>query len=407
MWEIRTIRPDDVNLFRNRLSRGFGGDADTDEAASRRFEAVFEYDRTLAVFDGDDIVGTGGAFSLGLTVPGGATVPMGGTTVITVQPTHRRRGILRQLMQRHLDDVANHDEPLAGLWASETTIYGRFGYGPATYRHDTRVDAPKAGLRVEEPVGRVRLIGADEAGQRLPELYEAARTGRPGMLTRADQWWEHRLLADVESRRGGKSEQRYLIHEVDGEPSGYAIYRQKSKWDDFVADGQVDVVEVVAHDPATHREIWGFLTSIDLFPRVEWWNAPVDDPLVWMVADSRRLRRSVSDALWIRVMDVPVALEARTYEADGDVTIEVNDAFRPATGGVYRLEVWNGKASCSRSGGSADLTLDSDVLGHLYLGGGSAFGMAAAGRIGGDPGAVATLHRMFSTDVAPWCPEVF
>ncbi|HXV70635.1 MAG TPA: GNAT family N-acetyltransferase [Acidimicrobiia bacterium] len=407
MWEIRTITSDDADLFRSRISRGFGGDATDDEDARERFEATFEYERTFGVFDGKDIVGTGGAFSLGVTVPGGEVVPMGGTTVITVQPTHRRRGILRALMGRHLDEVAERGESLAGLWASESSIYGRFGYGQATYRHKSDLDAGKVTFRDNDLKGNVRLLERDEAESIIPRLYEDALTTRAGMLTRSEAWWKYRVLADVESWRDGRSALRHAVYEADGEAKGYALYRQKSKWDDFLADGEVDVVEIIAPDADAYRGIWSFLTRIDLFPRVSWWNAPVDDPLSLMITDPRRVRRSVADALWIRIMDVAGALTRRTYERDGVVTLEVTDAFRAGTTGVYRLEVSNGESNCVAVDATPDIALDLDVLGHLYLGGGDAMAMARAGRIGGDTNAIQRLNGMFRTIPAPWCPEVF
>jgi predicted acetyltransferase len=409
MWEIRSLSADDVDLFRERLARGFGQDGDQDdETARERFQAVFEYERIFAVYDGEDIIGTGGAFSFDLTVPGGREVPMGGTTIITVQPTHRRRGVLRQLMNRHLDEVADRGEPLAGLWASEASIYGRFGYGPATFRHTTKIDAAALGFR-EPPTDstRVRLVESGDAAHLLPPIYDAVRRQRPGMLTRTEGWWAHRRLADPESSRGGKSAQRYLICETEGSAAGYAVYRQDARWDDFVADGEVIVSEVIAGDPSSHRAIWFFLTNIDLFPRVSWWNMPVDDPLGASVTDNRRVRRTLADAMWIRVMDVGAGLEARAYEGDGTVTFSVEDATRPQNSGTYRLEVEGGEPRCARTTDRPQLSFDVDVLGHLYLGGGDARVMAAAGRIGGDPDAVSTLHRLFLTDTAPWCPEVF
>lgn len=409
MWEIRTLAPEDVDLFRSRVARGFGNDGDSnDEAARERFQAVFDYDRVFAVYDRDDIVGTGGAFTFGLTVPGGREVPMGGTTIITVQPTHRRQGVLRQLMDHHLDEVAERGEPLAGLWASESSIYGRFGYGQATFRHITKIDASAVTFR-DPPDGgtRLRLVESDEATDLLPPIYESIRARRPGMLTRSEEWWTHRRIADPESWRGGKSAQRYLICEVDGRATGYAVYRQDAKWDDFIADGEVVVVELIATDHSSHRAIWSFLTNIDLFPRVSWWNLPLDDPLAALVTDDRRLRRTLSDAMWVRLMDVTAALEARTYESDGVIVFSVEDATRPKNSGTYRLEVVDGTAQVMETTDPPEISMDIEILGHLYLGGGDARVMAAAGRIDGDPVAVSTLHGLFRTDVAPWCPEVF
>jgi predicted acetyltransferase len=407
MFEIRTITEDDVDLFRSRLSRGFGGDKDTDEASAERFAAIFEYDRTLAVFDGDDIIGTGGAFSLGVTVPGGASVPMGGTTVITVQPTHRRKGVLRALMDRHLEDVAERGEPVAGLWASESSIYGRFGYGPATYRHKASIEAKAIRFLEDADKGSVRLLDPDQAEPVLKGVYEAVRPARAGMLTRSQAWWTHRLMSDPTSWRGSKSSLRYATFQEDGAVTGYASYRQKENWEDFLAKGEVSVTEVFTTTPRAHTGIWQFLTNIDLFPNLEWWNMPIDDPLVVKVTDARRVRRTLSDALWIRLVDIPVALNARSYEFDGVVTFEVHDATRADNTGTYRLECRDGLASCERVDVAVDLVFDTSVLGHLYLGGGDAMAMAAAGRIEGERESVRTLNRLFRSDQPPWCPEVF
>lgn len=407
MHEIRTITSEDADRFRGQVSRGFGSDPDADDQSAERFEAIFDYDRTLAAFDGDEIIGTGAAFSLGVTVPGGREVAMGGTTIITVQPTHRRRGVLRSIMDRHFEDIIAHEEPLAGLWASEGSIYGRFGYGPATYRHNAELDARSVEFIGESTKGSVRLVDAAEAEPILRSMYEKARIERAGALTRSDAWWKYRRMADPEQWRGGKSARRYLIHEENGEVTGYATYRQKGRWEDFVADGEVEVTEVVANTPEAHTGIWRYLTNIDLFPNVEWWNMPVDDPLPHKITDQRRIRRKLIDAMWVRLMDVPVALAARSYDSDGMVTFELSDPAQPDNSGTYRLEVSEGEAGCERVSEVADVSLGADVLGHLYLGGGDALAMASAGRIEGDPGAVATLHRVMRTDQPPWCPEVF
>ena len=407
MFDVRTITDDDALVFRSRVSTGFGTDVEDDDAARERFQAIFELDRTLAAFDGDEMIGTGAGFSLGVTVPGGAEVAMGGTTVITVQPTHRRRGVLRSLMGRHLDDVAEHGEPLAGLWASESSIYGRFGYGPATWRHVAKVDARAVQLRQTSMTGAIRILESEEADPVLRSLYESARPGRSGMLTRSDAWWTHRLLADPESWREGKSKLRHVVFEESGTVTGYATYRQKSSWDDFLADGEVNVTEVVVTTQDAHTALWAFLTNIDLFPRVEWWNMPTDDPLLWKVGDRRRINQKVVDGLWVRVMDVPAALSARTYDRDGVVTFELNDPTRPQTSGTYRLEVADGVGNCSQVDATADVSFHAEILGSLYLGGGDALAMAGSGRIDGEPAAVTMLHRIFRSDQPPWCPEVF
>lgn len=408
MLDIRTITADDADLFRKRVSRGFGDDAETTDDARARFDAIFEIDRTLAAFDGDDIVGTIAGFSLGVTVPGGEKVPMGGTTVVTVQPTHRRRGILRALMAAHLDDVAAHGEPLAGLWASEGSIYGRFGYGPATFRHSLTVDTRTLEFRVPRPEGSTRLVEPDEAGPEERRIYEEIRSRRAGFLTRSDAWWNHRLLADPETWRNGMSEQRHLLYEDgSGAVTGFARYRQKSSWENFVADGTIDVIEVMALSNEARRGIWHLLTGIDLYTTVEAWNLPVDDPLPFEVSDRRRISQRVGDGLWLRLMDVPTALEARTFDVEASVVFEVTDPAGLKATSVYRLDVGGGDVGCEEVDERPEISLDADLLGSLYLGGGDALAMASAGLIVGDEAAVIRLHRLMRTDQAPWCPDVF
>lgn len=407
MFDIRTITDDDADLFRSRVSRGFGDDPEMTDEGRARFDAIFEYDRTFAAFDGEDIVGTAAGFSLGVTVPGGANVPMGGTTVVTVQPTHRRQGLLRSIMSAHLDEVAAAGEPLAGLWASEGSIYGRFGYAPATFRHSVTVNTQGIAFRGPAPDGRLRLVDPDEADPLERHLYEQARPMRAGFLTRKDGWWSHRLMADPVAWRDGHSAQRHLVYEESGEATGYARYRQKNKWEDFVPDGDVDVIEVITLTDEARRAIWRFLTSIDLYPRVVAWNMPIDDPFHMEITESRRVNRRLVDALWLRIMDVPGALGARTYETEGRVVFELTDpAGRDATT-IYRLEVEGGHVVCEQVDERPDLAMGNDALGSLYLGGGDGLAMASAGLIVGDKAAVRQLHRLMRTDRMPWCPEVF
>ncbi len=406
MWPVRAITEDEAPLFRARLNRGFGADIPEDEQDSDRFLELFEIDRTFAAFDGEDIIGTGGAFSFQLTVPGAATVGMGGTTIITTQPTHRRRGVLRSMMDYHLDEVAGQDEPLAGLWASESAIYSRFGFGIATERIEMKMDAPMISFREHRGLGSVKLLEAEAAEPVMRELYEAVRLSRPGMLSRSDTIWRHSVMWDPSHRRRSRSARRYAVAYDGEDPVGYATYRQKEKWEDF-PEGEISVIEIIATTDEAHEALWHYLTTIDLFPKVVWWNAPIDDPLPERVTYPRRVRRKVEDSLWLRILDVPAALEARRYEMDGTATFAVADEYRPDTAGTYRLEVSDGVAQCRRVAAEPEVEFDVDTLGSVYLGAPFLLSLAAAGRVRGAPEAVRRMHRMFRTDVAPWCEEVF
>jgi predicted acetyltransferase len=364
-------------------------------------------ERTRAAFDRGDIVGTLGTFPFDVTAPGGTAVPMGGTTVVTVQPTHRRQGVLTAMMRAHLEEVAAAGEPLAGLWASESVIYGRYGYGMASEHYDTSMEAARITFREPPTGGSLRLIDPAEAAEVLPRIYEGIRLRRPGMLSRSAAWWKHRRLRDPTFWREGRSARRTVVYERDGEAVAYATYRQKEKWEEFFAHGEVSVVEVMTADREAHASIWDYLTNIDLFPRVTCWNLPVDDPLTAMITDRRRVVRRREDALWLRILDVEEAMTSRRYEIDGATTLEVRDEFRPQTAATYRLEVHDGRAECHRIEDEPEVSLGIDVLSGLYLGGGDVHALRAAGRIGGAAESVWQLGRLLHTRRAPWCPEIF
>lgn len=402
----RPITEDEVLHFRERINVGFGEDLDEQDRDPERFLAMLPLDRTVAAFDGDEIVGTLGAFAFEVTVPGGASVPMAGTTIVTVQATHRRQGVLTAMMRDHLEDTAARDEALAGLWTAEAPIYGRFGFGQATSRD--RVEAPQGALSIPATAdGIVRFIApADVAGAFAP-VFDEIRATKPGMLARSEGWWKHEVVHDPSHHRNDTSAKRFITFEADGRVEGYAIYTQKPDWNDFIPNGQVRVKEILATTDRAHTGLWNFVSNIDLYPRVRHWNLATDDPLWWKLVDPRRVERRRTDALWVRVMNVPAALEARTYQSDGSIRIGVEDPFRPGTSGVYELAVSEGVGKSVAVGGDADVHLGIDALGALYLGTGSVPSMAAAGLIDGAEDRVSQLDRLFRTAVEPWCDDVF
>jgi predicted acetyltransferase len=365
-------------------------------------------ERTLAAFDGDEIVGTFGGYALDLTIPGGQ-LPMEGTTVVTVFPTHRRMGLMAEMMTRHLENAANNGYAIAGLWASESSIYGRFGYGAASYANSIKMQAPRIVFRPDVEIERVRRVSIEDAADILPAAFDAALPRVSGVFARTTEWWNFEVLYDGAWTRRGKTSKRIVVHDGPDGPDGYAIYRQKGgESDDGHSNGTVHVVEVVAVTHTAHASLWSYLTNVDGCPNVSSWNTPVDDPLALKLVEPRRARiESRSDALWILILDVVRALEARTYEQDGSIRFSVENAFRSDVHGNYELSISNGVATCSRTEEEADLAIDLDVLGALYLGGGDAHAYASAGRVRGDADAVSTLHNVFHTAQAPWCNQVF
>ncbi len=405
---IRPVTAAEYPAFVLAFIEGFADDLPS-ESFPDLIQRTLPPERTLAAFDGDSIVGTFGGYHLDLTVPGGASIAMEGTTVVTVYPTHRRMGLLRSMMERHLANAADGGYPIAGLWASESDIYGRFGYGVATRYLSWKMRGERIVMRDEVQVDRVRRISPDEARDVLPPVFDGVVSTRAGMYARTEAWWQE-VLADEDWMKRGRTTKRYVVHDgPHGRPDGYAVYRQKpDQGDDDHADGKVVIVELIAATPRAEASLWAYLTRIDMCPNVESWNVALDDPLPMMVREPRRIgSRGPSDALWIRILDVSAALESRAYEEDGEVVVTVIDDFRPGTSGTYALTVEHGVASVSRTDAEADVTLGADVLGALYLGGQDAAAFAAAGRIAGGADAVTVLHRMFRTVSAPWCNQVF
>lgn len=402
---VRTITADEYDDFLLNLNRTFGGDPSGE--GPDRFRSLLPPDRTVAAFDGETMVGTGGGFPLELTVPGGQ-LAMSGTTVVTVRPTHRRKGVLTAMMRFHLDDAREREEPLAGLWASESAIYGRYGYGSAVDRHETEVDGRTVQFIGEAPAGQVQLVEIDEAKKLAPGIHDRVRRQRPGMFARTELWWEHRLFYDPERWRDGASSRRWVFYfDAAGNATGYVAFRQKEKWEEQLAGGSVFVTELLAVDDEAHTGLWRFLTGVDLFPIAHYWSAPVDDPLPWKVNDRRRVQRKRYESLWLRLLDVPAALEARAYEGAGRMVLGLTDAFYPDLAGSYSLEAGPGGASCERTDAEPDLVMDIADLGSIYLGGHRASTLARAGRITGTPDVIAAADRIFGWSTTPWCPEVF
>jgi predicted acetyltransferase len=372
------------------------------EEDTERWVRVLEPERMIWVSDDDLKVATAAAFSFRLTIPGGE-VPAAGVTAVGVLPSHRRRGILTQMMREQLDDVRRREEPLAVLWASEAPIYGRFGYGLATKNAKIDVDRDRAVFRdAAEPVGATRLIPRDQAAGVLPDVYDRVRVETPGMYARSRDWWEASTLADPEHWRRGAGPLFCAVLEVDEQPEAYALYRLKTNWEESVPGGTLIVREVMATSPVAVREIWRFLLGVDLVARVEKWGLPPDYPLFLMLTEPRRLRMTLGDALWLRLVDLEAALASRSYAEGEGVVLEVRDSFCPWNEGGWRVP------EIEPTDAAPDLRLEAADLGSAYLGGFSFAELARARRVEElREGGLARADALFRTQVTPWCPEVF
>jgi predicted acetyltransferase len=406
--DLRVLRQDDWDEWYDNLIRAFGG---IPESAEERalWRELTDTDRSLGAWDDDTCVGTAGAFAFRLTVPGGAAVPAAGVTMVSVAATHRRRGVLRSMMRRQLDDVRSWGEPLAILTASEPEIYGRFGYGVGTYHVNTEIDTTR--VRLSVPPGtddvRLRYVAPAEVLGTCEAVYARLVPGRPGMVARIPGW-ERLGLLDPESEREGASPLQCVLAERGGEAVGFARFRIKAGWDAAGPKGTVAVQDLHALDPAAHAALWRFLCDIDLTSKVTARGRPVDEAWQHMVSDIRRCSLLVRDSLHIRLVDVGAALQARTYQAPVDVVLDVEDTFCPWNNGRWRLTGDPKGASCARTEDSADLSLTVRELGSAYLGGVSLDSLAAAGRVHElRQGALTEASVAFASTVPPWLPHGF
>lgn len=406
--DLRVLRQPEWNTWYDNLVRAFGGVPESSEERDV-MNALTEYDRFLGIWDGDQCVGTAGAFSFRVTVPGGTSVPAAGITMVSVAATHRRRGLLRSMMRRQLDDIRSWGEPLAVLTASEPVIYGRFGYGIATHQYNVEIDTTR--VRLSVPPGtddvRLRYAAPAEVLDACEAVYARLVPGRPGMLARRPGW-DRAMLLDPESERDGASPLQCVVAERDDEVVGYARYRIKRDGDHRGAGFTVRLAQLEALDPATHAALWRFLFEIDLTSTLHAYGRPVDEAWQHMVSDIRRCAVRMRDALHVRLVDVGASLEARTYQAPVDVVFEVEDVFCPWNEGRWRLTGDAKGATCVRTSDAADLALSVRELGAAYLGGVSLASLAAAGRVRElRQGALAEASVGFSSTVAPWLPHGF
>ena len=407
--DVRVIDPARLRDFRLALATAFG-EAESSDAWKPVWEHVFEHDRLFAAQDDDLMVGTAGNFSFTMTIPGGE-LPTAGLTVVGVIPTHRRRGVGRALMRAQIDDARKHGEPLSILWASEEVIYQRFGYGLGSAQMNIEVErGHTAFFDQEPPVGRARLLSHDEAVKVLPDIYDRVRTEVPGMLARDSDWWRYHRLFDPKEERAGAGKLMAVAWEEEGRAEAYALYRFKEKWDERegLSHSQVWVMESVATSPRAERAIWDYLFGVDLAQKVIGYFLPVDHPLPNMVLEPRRLRMHVSDALWLRIVDLQEALVNRAYADTDELTFALSDTFCDWNAGTWKLKARTGGHALDRSDGEPELELSANDLAAAYLGALSFGELARAGRVQQlKPGALAKADALFRTERKPWYPEIF
>jgi predicted acetyltransferase len=331
---------------------------------------------------------------------------------VTVSPTHRRQGVLTAMMRRQLTELHEQErEPVAALWAAEAPIYGRFGYGPATFRGGLEGATDRLSLRpgVDVGSGQVSIVDVDEYRAAAEPVYDVLRRAVPGNLDRDERWWT-RTLQDLPEQREGSTARRYALHrEPDGTVTGYAAYRIKASWTPGgEPDGLLRVEEVRALSTPAYAAMWRFLLQHDLIRTVRYSMSSDDDPVRHLVRDFRAVHTSRVDGLWVRLVDVDRALRARRYPAPVNLVFEVRDPFCPWNDGRFHLTGSPSGSFCEPTDRDPDLIVDVEALGSAYLGGVSLGTLQAGGRvIEVSPGAVTQASTAFSWPVTPWCPEEF
>lgn len=374
-------------------------------------QRLFEFDRCFGFTVDGRWVATCAAYTRRLTTPGGS-VPIGAVTTVTVAPTHRRQGLLTAMMHHQLADLHRRQEPVAVLWASESSIYGRFGYGGAVPRllASGRTRELTFGPWAEVGDGWVEEVTKEEFAAAVPTLHARLLPDRPGALDRPDVFWERDLLDPPERRHGSPAVRYALYYAASGELGGYARFKVRSDWNEGLVDGEVEVVELDAADTPARAALWRFLLDLDLIRRLKLSGVAVDEPLQQLLADPRALVTVLTDGTYVRIIDLPRALESRRYSVALDLVVEVSDELLEHNRGTFRVVAEAGSpAQVTRVDNRLpDLSLGVRELGAIYLGGVSLAALHRAGLVVEHaPGAVAAMSLAFDWPTKPYCPDNF
>lgn len=411
---VRPLAPPDIPDWLRALNTGFLRPPTVSKEETEARGAGLVLPRTLGAYDGDRCVATFRSFPQELTVVGGATVPADAISSVTVSPTHRRRGLLTRMMEADLAAAKDRGDVVATLIAAEYPIYGRYGFGPVTTTAEWTIDVARTGLdpRWAGPGdgGRVDLVDAEDVRRDGPGLHERFRRGRPGAINRDDRWWQINTGVLRLSGDPWKEPFHAAYRSASGEIEGLVSYESDDHWDDSNQPQNTATVNwLIAVTPAAERALWRFLCSVDWIARVKTGGRAPDDLVPQFLPDPRAARITTqSDWLWVRILDVVRALEARTYGAAGTLVLEVTDESGPA-GGRYRLQAAaDGTATCAPTTEDAQLTVPVADLATLWLGDDSAERLVALGRVRErQEGAASVADALLRTSRRPWCPDIF
>jgi predicted acetyltransferase len=399
--DVRSIAPEELESFYASFMRTMGFGPPADEWFEREKKS-FQYPRSVAAFDAGTIVGTTYSHLFDLTLPGGNQIEAAGVTAVSVSSTHRRRGIVTDLMRRQLLEAHERDEPAAILIASEGRIYRRFGYGIATQVADVRIEVRDARVEHRTHEGRVVIVDGEAADKIFPAVHQEMVRGRAGALGRPRHFWES-MTADR-----NKKTVNVVRENAAGEPDGYAIYDVKADWKDGLPAHALSLHALNGTNDAASFELWTYILGIDLVREVKAFSRPTDEPLRWVLDEPRAVRStSVRDMYWLRPLDIARVLGSRTYSTETELRLHVDDPLL-GLGGTFALKGGPDGAECARTEGAADLRLGVSELGSIALGGTTPTELFRAGRIEEvTPGAVARAEMGFLTSPRPWGDTYF
>ncbi|MFI0512401.1 GNAT family N-acetyltransferase [Streptomyces sp. WSLK1-5] len=410
--DVRPVTESEYPEWLRAVHAGFLREPVVSEAELEARRIQFEPGRFVGAFEGDRCVATFRSFAQEVTAVGGALVPADAITAVTVSAPHRRRGLLTRMMNQDLAAAKDRGDVVATLIAAEYRIYGRYGFGPATSAAEWTVDVQRTGLDGRGPRleggSRIELVGPDEVPKLGPELHDRMRRATPGAVSRGDWWWR---TATGAVRVDPKwTEPFFAVYRAgDGAVEGLLMYEVDDKWGDAKQPlNTASVRSLLTTTPAAERALWHYLCSIDWVTRVRSGARAPDDLLPHLLPDPRAAAITTqADWMWVRILDVVRALEARTYEGEGALVLEVVDGSGLA-GGRYRLEASPAGASCTTTAADADLTLDIGELAALWLGDESAVRLAALGRVREErAGAGRVADALLRMSRRPWCPDMF
>ena len=393
MFDMRPITGDEFVKWTRAEARAHGNRLDDDPEILRPH---FDLERSIGVFEGTDIVGGAHSHVIEMSIPGGSAT-IAGVANIAVQPTHTRQGIMTRMMHHQIHDIHERGEPLAALFATESIIYGRFGYGIGSLYERWTIDRShnRYSHRFENQ-GRVSFIDPADIAKDLPKIFRRATVGRPGVFQRPIHQWVRDSQA-TEHTQGGQGGLFYITYEEDGRIDGYAVYR--------IIGTNLCVNELMAVTSKANTALWRFCFDVDRMSTTEALRRPVDDPLPWILADPRRLQRSTRDGVWVRIIDVQSALNLRQYMHSDRLVIEVTDELCPWNSGRFELEGSSNGGECRTSQSQPDLSINVSNLASAYMGAISFSTLAMAGLVDEKtPGALIKADHMFSVQYPPWTP---